>query len=192
VLATFGITVRPAPTRCSDAVVRLGWAGGGADLVTDNAAQAPQLLLHALAGLFTAGADLRLAALATPGTPFDPDVPTYPFQRTRLWIDEQPVTAAGTAAPETVDSLTTAGSVEEIVEVLMEEVARALGNDAVDPNESFIDAGGDSFTVMLFVKGVRERFGVELSPEDFESQDAITEQVDSVARLVASAGGRGR
>jgi acyl transferase domain-containing protein len=196
-LQGLGIAARltHATMREREVAARLTWRGGGADLVTDDSGASVTLLLAALGALFTAGADLRAASLAAPGATFHAGVPTYPFQRTRLWIDEAPT--RGTApdldvVAEEPRDLPSAGKLteDEIATLVLAEVVRALGTDDFDATDSFLDAGGDSFTAMLVVKGVRERFAVEIPTEEFNADGAISDQVRVVAALVVDAFGK--
>jgi acyl transferase domain-containing protein len=90
-------------------------------------------------------------------------LPTYPFQRRRFWIDEPRASsfdaAAPAAFPAALPAASTAIGVEAISAFLHAELAAALKADELDLAASFADLGGDSFTAMLFVKGVEDRYG---------------------------------
>lgn len=140
-------------------------------LVPHAPAGAPALFLTALGALFTAGAELRLDALAAPGAKLLGDLPTYPFRRRRFWIDE-PRTAAGggtgAAAPIAGGAETPAPEDRASVEAfLIAELKDALhATEELDPTRSFLETGGDSFISTLYMTKIEERFEVGLAPED--------------------------
>jgi acyl transferase domain-containing protein len=146
--------------------------------------------LDALAALYRAGADLRLAPLRAPGARLLPDLPTYPFQRKRFWIDE-PVGQA--AAPQSAVDPTSETSSEpsadasgaDVAAFLLGELVSVLRADG-DPDLrlTFAELGGDSFTAMLFAKSVEDRYGVEDLAAGFAVDQPLADLLDLLAELV--------
>lgn len=140
--------------------------------------------LEALAALYRAGADLRLAPLRAPGARLLPDLPTYPFQRKRFWIDE-PV--GQSAAPQpTVDPIPGAdASGKDVAAFLLDELVSVLRADG-DPDLqlTFAELGGDSFTAMLFAKSVEDRYGVEDLAAGFAVDQPLADLLSALAELI--------
>jgi hypothetical protein len=142
--------------------------------------------LEALAALYRAGADLRLAPLRAPGARLLPDLPTYPFQRKRFWIEE-PVGQA--AAPQSAVDPTSAPSADasgaDVAAFLLGELVSVLKADG-DPDLrlTFAELGGDSFTAMLFAKSVEDRYGVEDLAAGFAVDQPLADLLDLLAELV--------
>lgn len=160
--------------------------------------------LNALASLFLAGADLRLDGLRRSGARFLPDVPTYQFQRRRFWIDEPtagdrltgtaPTTPASTTPAGPIDASSAeadAGTdVDGIQRILCEELAAVLGATADELNLelSFSEAGGDSFTAMLFFKSVADRYHATDLADGFPVDQPLAESVRDLAVSLARRG----
>ncbi|MEU4116038.1 beta-ketoacyl synthase N-terminal-like domain-containing protein [Kitasatospora sp. NPDC028055] len=169
--------------------VRLEWDAGGtahSTALTDPAVQLPGLL----AELFTAGADLALAGLRAPGARLLGDLPTYPFQRRRYWVEEPalgggsaPAPAeAGPVAPEPVDAAA-------VQAYLLAQLGAVLdAPEALDPERSFLDSGGDSFMSTLFITRVEEHYRVGLTAEELPLDLPLTELLGRLAEdIVAGA-----
>lgn len=104
-------------------------------------------------------------------------LPTYPFERTRYWVDPDPVyapepapagvqpAAAGTPAvsawDDELDHLLDdeADPVGRIVAKVWQEV---LGVPAVGPTDDFFALGGDSLRLLRVTGRLRELFGIEV------------------------------
>jgi acyl transferase domain-containing protein len=139
-------------------------------------AAAPRLLLAAVAALFRGGYPLRLEALAAPDVRMVAGTPTYPFQRERFWIDEvdldngpavSPVIAPATEA-EFEQELATLEELLPVQTFLLEELAVVLrAQHGIDPELSFLEVGGDSFTAMLLAKSFAQYYGIEIPVEEF-------------------------
>ncbi|NUS12894.1 MAG: acyl carrier protein, partial [Streptomyces sp.] len=171
----------------------LGWnAGGGthtAALTGADPQDAPALLLAALADLFAAGADLHLEALRAPGARLLGDLPTYPFQRRRFWIDEPAMFGAAAsgggadgpreeaaAAPDPADT----AAVEAFLLEQLQDVLHA--DEPLDPALSFLDSGGDSFISTLFITRVEEHYRFGLTAEELPLDLPLTELFGALAR----------
>jgi acyl transferase domain-containing protein len=142
--------------------------------------------LEALAVLYRAGADLRLGPLRAPGARLLPDLPTYPFQRKRFWIDEP---AGQAAAPQSSVDRTGEPSAnasgEDVAAFLLGELASVLRADG-DPDLrlTFAELGGDSFTAMLFAKSVEDRYGVVDLAAGFAVDQPLADLLDALAELI--------
>ena len=145
-----------------------GAAGWTLPLAGARPKQAPDLLLEAVRRAYLSGADLRLQALAPAGAGFLGDLPTYPFQRERYWVDEpglrlgeQPAGAAGSIpAPDGRDR-------EQLTAYLIAELDAALeAGGGLDLDASPLEAGCDSFIFTLFITNVEANFPIGLTPED--------------------------
>jgi acyl transferase domain-containing protein len=193
-LGRFGLRVGPGAGAAGPA--RLSWQSGGrphtVPLTGARPQDAPALLLAALAALFTAGADLRLDALRAPGAGLLCDLPTYPFQRRRFWIDEPAMfgaaakdadggaEAAGEAAPDPLDT----AAVESFLLRQLQEVLHA--DEPLDPELSFLDGGGDSFISTLFITRVEEHYRFGLTAEELPLDLPLTELFGSLARDITA------
>ncbi|WP_229758891.1 type I polyketide synthase [Peterkaempfera bronchialis] len=201
----FGIRIRlERGSGTGGGAARLEWqVGGGTRSMPVVGAQpgtAPALLLDALAALFTDGADLRLDALGGPGVRFLGDLPTYPFQRRRLWIEEPPVGAAREGADgaqrRTGPTVPHPEEREAVRAYLMTELTEVLhATEELDPTRSFLETGGDSFLSTLFITRVEEHYAVGLTAEELPLDMPLAELFGKLADDIANtarAGGRER
>ncbi|MDJ1133665.1 beta-ketoacyl synthase N-terminal-like domain-containing protein [Streptomyces iconiensis] len=194
-IGRFGIRVRPAHTGGGGECARLEWetaeGPGSAPLVAGpGGATSRTLLVEALAALFAAGADLRLDALAAPGTRLLGDLPTYPFQRARFWIEEprpgsvrDPLEAGATApvrqAPEPRDR-------EAVYAYLMAELTGVLhASREPEADATFLDAGGDSFLSVLFITRIEESYHLSLTAEELPLDLPLDELLGRLADDIA-------
>ncbi|WUH89158.1 polyketide synthase [Streptomyces sp. NBC_00433] len=188
-LGRFGLRV--ALGEESGGPARLRWQSGGAPHEAPLTGARPQdahrLLLAALGELYAAGADLRFDALRAPGARLLGDLPTYPFQRRRFWIDEPAMggaardggtgpAARGTDAPDPVDT----AAVEAFLLGQLQEVLHS--DEPLDPALSFLDGGGDSFISTLFITRVEEHYTFGLTAEELPLDLPLTELLGSLAR----------
>ncbi|MGW3498265.1 beta-ketoacyl synthase N-terminal-like domain-containing protein [Streptomyces sp. NPDC001020] len=200
----FGVRVRHRLDADLGDTARLEWEAGGetrtAPLMRDDADEAPALLLAALGRLFTDGADLRLDALRAPGARFTGDLPTYPFQRKRFWIEE-PLTGAGaataTAGGERKRTAPDPADREAVRAYLLAELTEALhAEEEPDTALSFLDSGGDSFLSVLFITKVEENYRLRLTAEelplDLPLGELFARLADDIAQTAASGDGRER
>jgi acyl transferase domain-containing protein len=174
--------------------VQLSWRSGDAvrtvALVGDAPEAAPALLLDALAALFVAGAELRLDGLRGPGAVLLGDLPTYPFQRRRFWIDEPVVGAAArerrsaatavSAAVTKAPSPTDTAAVEGFLLGELREVLQA--DEPLDPERSLLDSGGDSFISTLFITRVEAHYRFRLMSEELPLDLPLGELLGLLAR----------
>ncbi|NJP45291.1 type I polyketide synthase [Actinacidiphila epipremni] len=194
-LGRFGLRVGLGAAGAGPA--RLTWQSAGrphtAPLTGERPQDAQGLLLAALAALFTAGAEPRLDALRAPGAELLGDLPTYPFQRRRFWIDEPAMfgagaqqggdgggAAAGEAAPDPLDT----AAVEAFLLRQLQDVLHA--DEPLDPELSFLDGGGDSFISTLFITRVEEHYRFGLTAEELPLDLPLTELLGSLARDITA------
>jgi len=180
----------------TEAPARLDWVAAdgltvSAPLVGEHPRDAPGLFVEALGRLFTAGADLRFDALRGPEARFVGDLPTYPFQRERFWVDEpDPAASAGTS--DAVAEQRPAPPAENrgaLADYLLAELRDALQADELEPSRSFLDTGGDSFTFTLFITRIEGNYDMGLTPEDLPLDLPVAELI---GRLADDIGGAGR
>ncbi|MFE5898567.1 SDR family NAD(P)-dependent oxidoreductase [Streptomyces sp. NPDC056488] len=125
----------------------------------------------ALGRLFTAGADPDWDAVAPPGGP-RPELPTYPFQRERHWLDlgpgrEADATAPGPGAPAAPAEDSAPVSVVDLrlEQRVVEEVAAVLGfadPARLDRTATFKDLGIDSLGLVELRDRLDTALGTEL------------------------------
>ncbi|MBM0231392.1 beta-ketoacyl synthase [Micromonospora sp. STR1_7] len=155
----------------------------------------PQLFLRAVAELFLSGAELRLDTLRAPGARLVGDLPTYPFQRRRFWIDEpaavgfRPSERSGAAVP--LDAAVDPRDRESVEADLAAALRGVLGaREDPDPTLSFLDVGGDSFTFAEFTSLVGRRYGHGAAANDLSPHAPLSELVATIADdVVTRAGG---
>ncbi|WP_409473585.1 beta-ketoacyl synthase N-terminal-like domain-containing protein [Streptomyces sp. HC307] len=205
-LARLGVHASPAEGAGQaapgpDARIDLSWEAHGRRTTLPLAGAGPQdapgLLRAALAELFTAGADLRLAALSAPGARFVSDLPTYPFRRRTYWIDEpagEPSRGPGAEAPAGV-ALPESLEPEALTRYLLDLLQEVLQAEVLDPELSFLDVGGDSFISTLFITRVEERFEVGMTADelslDMPLHDLLGKLAESIAATAAAGQGVG-
>lgn len=192
-LGALGLAIRPAKDADADGsgyAAGLCYAGRWVNLVPEDPRRATAGFLEALGSLYAAGADLRMTPLRVPGARFFPDVPTYPFQRKRYWIDEPfPGGLADTASagpPADRRSQAHSGGVEEIERFLAAELHAALrADDELDLTLSFAELGGDSFTVMLFAKSIEDQYDIDDIAEVFIADHPAAHLLRELAHHIA-------
>ncbi|QKW37595.1 beta-ketoacyl synthase [Actinomadura sp. NAK00032] len=202
-IGRFGLPLRPRPAGGASGVrpgASLEWATDGAlrscPLIGDDPADAERLLLEALATLYTDGADLRLEPVRAPGARTLPDLPTYPFRRTRFWIGEPPMGAGagargnGTAAHGGAEGTVKApppGDGDGVRAFLMARLKDVLQSpEDLDPEASLQEAGADSFITTLFITKVEEHYDLGLPPEDLHIEIPLAELIAMLADTIAA------
>ncbi|GAA3155575.1 hypothetical protein GCM10010521_49320 [Streptomyces rameus] len=182
-LGAFGL---PVTVHRGEGPVRLTWEADGRRCTAPLADPAGDLPA-ALAALFTDGADLRLDPLRGSGAQLLGDLPTYPFQRRRFWIEEPalgqgPSGARADDRPAAPDS----GDPVAVRSYLLAELAAVLeAPGELDPSRSFLEAGGDSFMSTLFITRVEENYEVGLTAEDLPLDLPLTELLGRLADDIA-------
>ncbi|MFI2208039.1 acyltransferase domain-containing protein, partial [Streptomyces sp. NPDC020192] len=138
--------------------------------------------LHtALATAWTQGVDVNWASLLTGSRVGRVDLPTYPFQRRRYWLEPgvAPITAAAravavddgesgeaaTALARALAGATEAGREALLIELVQSRVAAVLGHEApetVDTDRAFKELGFDSLTAMQLRNRLNAATGLRL------------------------------
>lgn len=135
-------------------------------------------VLHAIATLYAAGADIAWQHLAT-GDARCVRVPTYPWQRQRLWAPTSQWQAASASnnAPQAVEAAEPSGDVRKRPDLITPYVAprtpleqkmvdawtQVLGLDRVGVHDSFFELGGDSLQAAILLNLVASGLGRQLS-----------------------------
>ncbi|WP_345697213.1 beta-ketoacyl synthase N-terminal-like domain-containing protein [Kitasatospora terrestris] len=190
-LRQLGVRTRPAPAGpgATARPAELEWEGRTFPLAGADPDRAPALLAAALAELYTAGADLRLDALRPAGARVVGDLPTYPFRRRRLWIEER--TPAAGAAPEPVAEAATGrgrerAAVVEFLHAGLREILHA--QEALNDRETFLELGGDSFIAMQLTLRIEEAYRIEVPLEEFLEDVPLATLFERLADHVLAAG----
>jgi 3-oxoacyl-[acyl-carrier-protein] synthase II len=195
-LKRFGVRVTQDPGTAST-TAEVEWDGRRLPLLTDDPAAAPGLLADVLAELFRAGADLRLEPLRAPGTRYAGDLPTYAFRHRRCWIDEPRPEPGGARAAAPQDAVAAGegpdrGAIADFLLAELREVMHA--DEELDPAQTFLDVGGDSFTAMKLTMSIEERYLIEVPLEEFVIDLPLGELLDRLSGYIARAtsGGSGQ
>ncbi len=174
--------------------VQLEWGGQVHTLFEGSPERARELLLGCLLALHLSGADLRLGVLAGVRSRYLADLPTYAFQRRRYWIDEllPDAMAAAVTSPETgrpkSNGTFDLSSIENFLVRELTDVLRAEGD--LDRSQTFLEVGGDSFTVMLLKKSIEQQFNVEVPLEALSTEASLGVLISRLCDLVAEATGQ--
>jgi phthiocerol/phenolphthiocerol synthesis type-I polyketide synthase E len=150
--------------------------------------------LSALGTLWTKGVAVDLQALHSPQAR-RVHLPTYPFQRRRLWASELAAPAPRSAGQPTVVADLGIPQVEQAADGDMpidqphEEVLRRLWNELLGqpdlaPDSDFYELGGDSLTLTRLAGRLTRAFGVEVPLRALHTARTIAEQIDLVEDLV--------
>lgn len=125
-------------------------------------------VLAGLGGLWTAGASVDWAAVRGDSGARRVPLPTYPFARTRHWLDAAPPPPdAAVAEPAPQPAAT---GEDEVVKEIMELWGRMLGCADIGPDANFFTLGGESLLFIRMISQVQRRFGVRI-PADALSAD---------------------
>ncbi|MFJ2442589.1 SDR family NAD(P)-dependent oxidoreductase, partial [Streptomyces sp. NPDC087658] len=133
-------------------MARSGAPGGRRFLATARAGRPePETVVEALAGLYTGGAEVDLAAVADGGRRVP--LPTYAFRRRRHWLPDAAPAATPPAvpAPESVSVPAEAASEEDTLDLVRRHTAAVLGLDTpgdIPADRSFRDLGLTSATAV--------------------------------------------
>ena len=121
--------------------------------------------LRGLGDAFEAGVAVDWTA-AFPATGPWLDLPTYPFQRRRYWLDLATSLYAPTTAVEPEPPRAVLDTLSDVLDVVRAQVARVLGHHdpaAVDDDRPFRDLGFDSLAAVDLHRRINAATGVTLS-----------------------------
>ncbi|OJF15094.1 type I polyketide synthase [Couchioplanes caeruleus] len=118
-------------------------------------------VLNGLGGLWTAGAAVDWAAVRGENGARRIALPTYPFTRTRHWLDAAPAEAAADPAPPPA-----ATGEDEKVREIIDLWSRMLGTPEIGPEANFFALGGESLQFIRMITQVRRRFGVQIPVDE--------------------------
>ncbi|SOU07152.1 non-ribosomal peptide synthetase/type I polyketide synthase [Xanthomonas arboricola] len=150
-------------------------AAGDSDGVND----ARKVFLQAVAALWMAGVDVDWNGLHAGCTPRRVSLPSYPFQRSRHWIERSAFNRLGAAAtlapghhgaqepapatpPDDAAHVATTdqrGRIQADIAAIWEGV---LGTKNIGSNDNFFDIGGKSLTATSIFARIKSEFGLEL------------------------------
>ncbi|MEU9508026.1 beta-ketoacyl synthase N-terminal-like domain-containing protein [Micromonospora sp. NPDC048170] len=120
-------------------------------------------VLAGLGGLWTAGASVDWASVRGGNGARRVALPTYPFARTRHWLDATPPRpAADLQEPAPAPSGT---GENDVVREIMEIWGTLLGSAEIGPDANFFTLGGESLLFIRMVTQVQRRFGVRIPME---------------------------
>ncbi|MBM0276022.1 acyltransferase domain-containing protein [Micromonospora sp. STR1s_6] len=140
-----GFAVQPRPTQRADA----------ADV------------LAGLGGLWTAGVPVDWAAVRGDTRARRVALPTYPFARTRHWLDATPAPVPDDVEPAPPPATAGEGTVlGEIVQLW----GRLLGSPDIGPDTNFFTVGGESLLFIRMVNQVQRRFAVRIPMEQLSAE----------------------
>src|SRR5262249_29058143 len=132
-----------------------------------------RMRLEALKALYMEGAEIDWSELFQGEECHCVSLPTYAWQRERLWPDWLDVQEISTPPEERVSasrrpiSNTIEINGREVVDVLTELWADVLGLEKVNAFDSFFALGGHSLQAQSLLARIREVFQVELARKDF-------------------------
>lgn len=117
-------------------------------------------------------------------------LPTTPFEKKRFWItDQQDQTGFRTElfqkenAVEAKDSSLSNTQPINVEEKLREVWQKLLGTEAINPQDSFIDLGGDSLLMVQLVGEVRQLVSEEVELSDFMDNDTFEAMANLLKRF---------
>lgn len=158
-------------------------------------------LLSGAGALWSSGVGLDWAAVRAESTAARVVLPTYPFARTRHWLDtparavgsslapagdEQQAASGSSASPETSKPVSGASSAspartESVVDEIIALWRSLLGAPVVEADSDFFVLGGESLLFIRMVSKVRRRFGVSLDFAEFSDRPTPAAIADRVS-----------
>lgn len=125
-----------------------------------------RVFLETAARLYEAGTDLNWAALGADHPGRRIPLPTYPFQRTRCWVEPR----KQQSMPITDDPAATPALLDQVRALTGAQVG--LAADAVDPDRPFVELGADSLVLVALTREVEQSLGVRVALRElFDSAD---------------------
>lgn len=144
-------------------------------------------LFQALGRLWAAGVDLTPSVLFEDGGKRRIPLPTYPFERVRLWLGGEDNNMAAPATPALIRAkpIAAAGA-EAIVAEIWRDV---LGLAEVAPDADFLALGGDSLIAVRIAGRLRERLACDVSAEAVLGEGTIAGLTKRLTGLQGPAAG---
>ncbi|MFI0241429.1 beta-ketoacyl synthase N-terminal-like domain-containing protein [Streptomyces sp. NPDC016845] len=188
-LKLLGLRVRTADgaPRTAGAVAELEWAGHVRPLLTEDTEAAADLLYGVLAELFDSGANLRFEGVRPPGTGRSWDLPTYAFSRKRCWIDEPSVEGAASGGQDDDQQAAADAGLDRqgVIDFLDAELRGVMHADGpLDADQTFLGAGGDSFTAMQLTIAIEDEYQIEVPMEEFDVELTLTDLFDRLSGYI--------
>jgi acyl transferase domain-containing protein len=172
------VLVEVGPGRSLSGLARRSLDGGAAPAIVSSmrdsrdAQPDVDVLMSAVARLWTAGIAPDWEALNGPDLPYRVALPAYPFERQRYWIDPAIVQShAGPAAPAAALEVSDRSLAATPRDTLFESAVQAdiagiwrelIGREDIRPSSNFFELGGDSLLATQLMSQIRARLGVEL------------------------------
>lgn len=107
------------------------------------------------------------------------DIPMYPLEKKRFWIDAKEKTEVK-AEKEVVKKTI---SKEECLESILEICRDVLEEEDINPDCDFYDAGGDSLLMLSFLEDINKKFDFSLKLNDFAVLHSIREVADMIYNM---------
>lgn len=127
--------------------------------------------LAALASLYVKGYELDWELIHQSETHYKLSLPTYPFEKTRYWIEKKSEQVTRPSHQESVTSpqINHAQSADEnlfirLQQKLSGDLAQMLKIKKLDPDKEFNDYGFDSITTTEFAALISEDYQIEITP----------------------------
>jgi acyl transferase domain-containing protein/non-ribosomal peptide synthetase component F/NRPS condensation-like uncharacterized protein len=150
-----------------------------------------QIMLDSLGKLYTNGVSINWQGFEKEDKHRRVSLPTYPFERSRYWIDvsrqakAKPIEVKR-AEPEKEETMVVpkANRKEDFIARLRPLIARFLELDPqhVDVNMPFLEMGADSLVLIEAVQAIENMYGVQLAIRDFfenlTTLDALAEYLN--------------
>ena len=109
------------------------------------------------------------------------------------WIDE-PALATATGREQEREAADESGvDRAEVIAFLLRELTAVLhAEEEIDRDQGFLEVGGDSFTAMMLLTSVEERYACELPLESFDIDSGVGAIVEELAERVVEAAAEGK
>ncbi|OLZ48055.1 hypothetical protein BS330_34190 [Amycolatopsis keratiniphila subsp. nogabecina] len=136
----------------------------------------PESVLAALGALHVRGVGVEWPAVLEGAAARRVELPTYPFQRKRFWLDAEPAAVGPAVEPEEVvvadlrqelDALDHDGRDKAVLDLLRAAIAAVLGHDSPDevpPEADLLDLGFASLTAVELSNRLATATGLDLAP----------------------------
>jgi acyl transferase domain-containing protein/non-ribosomal peptide synthetase component F len=163
-----------------------------------------QIMLQSLGELYVNGVSVNWQDFDKEGKHRRVSLPTYPFERSRYWIElpnevkakpievkqmepkkEQPTTTPMTTPTTTPTTTPRANRKEDVIASLRPLIARFLELDPqqLDIHMPFLEMGADSLVLIEAVQAIESMYGIELGIRDFfenlTTLDALAEYLNA-------------